>query len=154
VFTLNVAYTSLVSELPRDFPADIYIEATVQTQLCGEGLGTFGIIFRNSKDYSYRYAVTCFGQLRFERFKGLNMDGATTWRETVGLLQGAPATNRIGVLVQGGIFRFFVGGVEVFSGHDPMSESGGLGLFIRTDKSKVLSVGFEEISVYTLVESK
>lgn len=153
VFTVNSPYTPLVSELPRDFPDDLYIETTVQTLLCGEGQDTFGIIFRNGKDYSYRYAVTCYGQLRFERFKGFEMEGASVWKDTLGLLQGAPATNRIGVLVQGRVFRFFVGGVEVFSGQDPMSDSGGVGLFIRTEKSNVLSVGFEDLSVYMLNES-
>jgi hypothetical protein len=152
VFTVNSPYTSLISELPRELPADVYIEATVQSLLCGEGLDTFGIIFRDGKDYSYRFAISCFGQLRFERFKGLEMEGASVWRETLGLLQGAPATNRIGVLVRGQVFRFFVGGIEVFSGHDPMSTTGGVGLFIRTEKGKVLSVGFEEISIFTLAE--
>jgi hypothetical protein len=153
VFTLNANYMSLVSELSKDFPSDLYIETTVQTLLCGEGPDTFGIVFRNGKEYSYRYAVTCFGQLRFEWFEGYVMRGATKWMDTLGLLQGAPATNRIGVLVRGRIFRFFVGGIEVFSGQDPMSDSGGIGLFIRTEKSKVLSVGFEDLSVYTLKES-
>ncbi len=154
VFTTNAAYTSLVSLLPREFPADIYIDATVQTLLCGEDFDTFGIIFRNGKDYSYRLAVTCFGQMRFERIKGTELENATVWRETLGLLRGAPATNRIGVLLRGSIFRFFVGGIEVFSWRDPVSPTGGLGLFIRTEKGKVLSVGFDEISVYTLAESK
>jgi hypothetical protein len=153
VFTVNAPYTPLVSMLPRDVPADVYIEATVQSLLCGETLDTFGIIFRDGKDYSYRLAVTCFGQMRFERIKGSNVEGASVWRETLGLLQGAPATNRIGVLVRGEVFRFFVGGIEVFSGHDPMSTTGGVGLFIRTEKGKVLSVGFEELSIYTLTES-
>jgi hypothetical protein len=153
VFTANAPYTSLTSELPRDLPADLYIEATVQTLLCGEGVDTFGIIFRNSKPYSYRYVISCFGQLRFERFNEQTMDGWSAWRETLGLLQGAPATNRIGVLIRGQIFHFYVGGIEVFSGHDPLSESGGIGLFLRTEKGKVLSVGFEEISVYTLQET-
>ncbi|MGB7538069.1 MAG: hypothetical protein WBM17_05990 [Anaerolineales bacterium] len=152
VFTVNSQYTSLVSILPRDFPADIYIDATVQSLLCGDKLDTFGIIFRNGPDYNYRFAVTCFGQMRFERIKGSAVEGAGVWRETLGLLQGAPATNRIGVLIRGPVFRFFVGGIEVFSGHDPMSTTGGIGLFIQTDKGTVLSVGFEEISVYTLTE--
>jgi hypothetical protein len=152
VFTVNAPYTPLVSMLPRDIPADVYIETTVQSLLCGDTLDTFGIIFRDGKDYSYRLAVTCFGQMRFERIKGSNVEGASVWRETLGLLQGAPATNRIGVLIRGSIFRFFVGGIEVFSEHDPMSTTGGVGLFIRTEKGKVLSVGFEEISIYTLAE--
>ncbi|MBN2085157.1 MAG: hypothetical protein JW748_08005 [Anaerolineales bacterium] len=153
VFTANAAYLPLVSILPRDFPADIYIDVTVQTLLCAESYDTFGIIFRNGKDYSYRLAVTCFGQMRFERIKGLQVEGASVWRETLGLLRGAPATNRIGVLIRGQVFRFFVGGIEVFSGHDPMSTTGGIGLFVRTEKGTILSVGFEEISVYTLLET-
>lgn len=152
VFTANAAYLPLVSILPRDFPADIYIDVTVQTLLCGENFDTYGIVFRNGKDYSYRLAVTCFGQMRFERIKGSQVEGASVWRETLGLLQGAPATNRIGVLLRGQVFRFFVGGIEVFSGRDPVSDTGGVGLFIRTEKGKVLSVGFEDFSVYTLAE--
>jgi hypothetical protein len=153
VFTVNASYTPLVSDLARDFPDDLYIEASVQTLICGKGMDTYGIVFRKGKEYSYRYAVTCSGQLRFERFKGVEMEGASVWKETLGLLQGAPASNRIGVMVKGRIFRFFVGGVEVFSGQDPMSASGGIGFFVRTEKSDVLSIGFEEISVYTLQEA-
>ena len=153
VFTINTPYTVLVSVIPKEIPADAYIEVTLQTLLCGEGVDTFGIIFRRANENSYRYAATCFGQLHFERFEGFEMKGASDWVETLGLLQGAPATNRIGVLVRQNIFRFFVGGVEVFSRKDPMSGSGGVGLFIRTEKSNVLSVGFEELAVYALAES-
>jgi hypothetical protein len=153
VFTVGAPYTSLISELPREIPPNVYVEVTVQTLLCGEGVDTFGIIFRRAGEFSYRYAATCSGQLHFERFKGFVLDGASDWIDTLGLLQGAPAENRIGVLVQENIFRFFVGGVEVFSRKDPVSPSGGLGLFIRTEKSKSLSVGFKNLSVYKIKES-
>jgi hypothetical protein len=153
VFTLNAAYSGLQSILPREVPPDAYIEANVQTLLCGEGYDTYGIVFRHRKDYSYRFAVTCRGELRFERLNGGKLEGASVWKETIGLLQGAPASNRIGVLVQGSLFRFFVGGIEVFSGRDPMSSSGGVGLFAQTEKSKTFSVGFEDLAVYTLAES-
>jgi hypothetical protein len=153
VLTVNAPFTSLVSELPRDVPKDAYVEATVQTLLCGEGYDTFGIVFRRGTEYSYRYAITCFGKLRLERFKGFDIDGWSNWSETLGLLQGAPAANRIGVLVQGNIIKFFVGGVEVLARNDPLSESGRVGIFIQTEKSKVLSVGFEDFAVYTIKES-
>lgn len=152
VFTANTSYASLISILPRELPADAYIEATVQTLLCGKEFDTFGIVFRNAKDYSYRLAVTCYGKMRFERYLNSEINGWSAWQETLGLLQGAPAINRIGVLIRGEIFRFFVGGIEVFSNHDPMGFSGGTGLFLHTEKGNVLSVGFEEISVYTLTE--
>jgi hypothetical protein len=153
VFTFNTSYSKLQSTLPREIPPDAYIEANVQTLLCGEGYDTYGIVFRDQKEYSYRFAVTCRGELRFERLNGGKLEGASIWKETIGLLQGAPASNRIGVLVQGSLFRFFVGGIEVFSGRDPMSSTGGVGLFAQTEKSKTFSVGFEDLAVYNLAES-
>jgi hypothetical protein len=153
VFTVNGSYTPLVSELPREIPEDAYIEATVQTLLCGEGVDTFGIIFRNGREYSYRYAATCNGRLRFEAFKGSTMAGVSVWRDAPGWLQGAPASNRMGVLIRGRFFRFFVNGVEIFPGQDPMSYNGGVGLFAHTEKSKTLSVGFDDLTVYALKET-
>jgi hypothetical protein len=149
VFTVSTPYTPLSSTLPKAIPSDAYIEVTVQTVICGTGVDTFGIIFRNQGDHSYRYVITCRGQLRMERYTGEGLEAASAWKDTLGLLQGAPASNRIGVLLQGSLFRFFVNGAEVFSSRDTVSASGGVGLFVRSDKSKQLSVGFDELAVYT-----
>jgi hypothetical protein len=154
VFTVSAPYTSLSSTLPNDFPSDIYIEVTAQTMLCGAGVDTFGIIFRNRGDHSYRFAVTCRGQLRMERYTGNTLDGASGWQATLGLLQGAPATNQISVLLQGSNFRFFVNGAEVFSTHDPVNASGGVGLFVESEKSQMLSVGFDNLAVYSVASSQ
>ncbi len=153
VFTVGTPYSPLSSTLPKEIPADAYVDVTVQTVLCGAGLDTFGIIFRNQGEHSYRYAITCRGQVRMERYAGEGMEAATAWKDTIGLLQGAPAANRIGVLFQGGLFRFFVNGAEVFSSHDTTIPSGGVGLFVRSDKSQMLSVGFDELAVYTPAEA-
>jgi hypothetical protein len=150
VFTVATPFTPLSSTLPRDFPPDVYIEVTAHTILCGAGVDTFGIVFRNQGGHSYRYAVTCKGQLRMERYAGDTLEGATAWQDTLGLLQGAPAANQLGVLLQGNIFRFFVNGAEAFSNHDPVSASGGVGLFAKSDKSQMLSVGFDDLAVYTV----
>jgi hypothetical protein len=153
VFTIGTPYASLRSTLPKEIPADAYVEVTVQTVLCGAGLDSFGIIFRNQGEHSYRYAVTCRGQVRMERFAGEGMEAASAWIDTIGLLQGAPAANRIGVLFQGGIFRFFVNGAEVFSRNDTTILSGGVGLFVQSEKSQMLSVGFDDLAVYTPADS-
>jgi hypothetical protein len=116
-------------------------------------MDTFGITFRNQGDRSYRYAITCRGQLRMERYAGEGMEAASAWQDTIGLLQGAPASNRIGILLQGSIFRFFVNGAEVFSRSDTVSASGGVGLFVKSEKSQMLSVGFDELAVFTPAES-
>jgi hypothetical protein len=153
VFTVNTQYTALVSTLPRDIPSDGYIEVTVQTIICGAGIDTFGIIFRNQGEHSYRFAITCRGQLRLERYAGFDMDGRSEWKDTLGLLQGAPAANRIGVMMQGNIFRFFVNGAEAFSRSDPVSIKGGAGLFVHSEKSRMLSVGFDDLAVYQSAHS-
>jgi hypothetical protein len=151
LFTVSVPYTPLISTLNRSFPDDMYIEVTVHTVLCGEGVDTFGIVFRAQRDQSYRYAVTCKGELRLERYSGEAYVNPNPWKEAPGLLQGAPADNRIGILIRGNAFQFFVGGTEVYSARDPVILAGGIGLFIHTEKSKMLSVGFDELSVYSLL---
>jgi hypothetical protein len=153
VFTASTPFTMLSSTLPIEIPADGYIEVTVQTILCGAGIDMFGIIFRNQGNHSYRYALTCRGQMRWERYTGPDLEGASVWTDTLGLLQGAPATNRIGVLLQGNIFRFFVNGAEAFSKSDPVNASGGMGLFVKSEKSQMLSVGFDDLAVYQLASS-
>jgi hypothetical protein len=150
VFTANVPFTSLSATLAKEVPSDGYIEVTIQTIICGAGIDTFGIIFRNQGGHSYRFAITCRGQLRLERYADPVLEGASVWKDTLGLLQGAPAANRIGVMMQGNIFRFFVNGAEAFSSHDPVSIKGGAGLFVQSEKSQMLSVGFDELSVYPL----
>jgi hypothetical protein len=153
VFTVGTPFTALSSTLPKEIPPDVYIEVTVQTIICGAGVDTFGIIFRNQGDSSYRYVVTCRGQLRMERYAGEGMEAASAWKDTIGLLQGAPAANRIGLLLQGSIFRFFVNGAEVYSRSDTVSASGGVGLFDKSEKSQMLSVGFDDLAIYTLSSS-
>jgi hypothetical protein len=81
------------------------------------------------------------------------MEAASAWKDTIGLLQGAPAANRIGLLLQGSIFRFFVNGAEVYSRSDTVSASGGVGLFDKSEKSQMLSVGFDDLAIYTLSSS-
>jgi len=154
VFTASTLFASLSSTLPKEIPSDGYIEVTVQTILCGAGIDTFGIIFRNQGNHSYRYAITCRGQLRLERYAGFDLEGASDWQDTLGLLHGAPAANRIGVLLRGNVFRFFVNGAEAFSRHDPVNASGGVGLFVKSEKSQMLSVGFDDLVIYKLASEE
>jgi hypothetical protein len=151
LFTVSAPYTTLISTLPQSFPNDLYIEVTVHTALCGEGVDTFGIVFRAQRDQSYRYAVTCKGELRLERYAGESYVNPSMWQKAPGWLQGAPADNRIGVLARGNAFQFFVDGTEIYSTHDPVITTGGIGLFVRTEKSTMLSVGFDELSAYDLL---
>lgn len=151
-FTVRTPNTSLESILPRKLPADLYAEVTVTTTICGSDVDAFGIVFRAQSEQSYRYTITCSGKMRFEWFRGMAMEGAKVWQDVPAILPGAPAENRIGVLVQGGAFRFFVSGQEIYATTYTIIPSGGLGMFARTEKSDLLTVAFSDLAVYALIK--
>jgi hypothetical protein len=148
-FTVRDPYTSLFSIAPRSFPDDLYVEVTAVTTFCGSKDDTFGILFRAQPVRYYRYAVTCSGMIRLEKFTDGSMN-ANAWQEAPALLRGAPAENRIGVLAKGRSFHFFVNGIETYIASEPVIPSGGLGLFVRTGKSSLMTVSFRDLSVYAL----
>jgi hypothetical protein len=150
-FTVRTPYTSIQSILPRDLPPDLYLEVTATTMLCGAEDDYYGIIFRAQVEPSYRLAVTCSGKVQLQRFQGLELVGAKNWQEIPGLLSGAPAENRVGLLLRGGEFRVFIAGLEAYAIVDHNIPTGGLGLFARTGKSDLLTVAFDDLVVYSLV---
>jgi hypothetical protein len=152
IMTARAPYTTLEARLPASIPNDFYAEVTVRTGLCGTDNDSFGMVFRRSKEEEYRLVVTCRGQMRFEHLNGATLTGANLWATASALLTGAPAENRIGVLAQGMEFKFFANGVACFSYRDPSLGSGKFGLFIRTEKSQLLTVSFDDLSVYSVKE--
>jgi hypothetical protein len=148
-FTVRDPFTSLFSIVPKTFPDNLYVEATATTTFCGSKEDTFGILFRAQAGKYYRYAVTCNGLVRLEKFTEGGMN-ANAWQEVPALLRGAPAENRIGVLLRGREFRFYVAGIEVYAASEPVIPSGGLGLFVRTGKGSLLTVSFSDLTVYAL----
>jgi hypothetical protein len=151
-FTVRTPNTSIRSILPRDFPPDLYVEVTMTTMFCSTDLDSFGFIFRATAERNYRLAITCSGKIRLERDLGMAMDGAKTWQDSPGLLSGAPAENRIGLLIRGSEFRVYIAGLEAYATGEPLVPSGGLGLFARTGKSDLLTVAFKDLVVYSIVQ--
>ncbi len=151
-FTVRTPRTSILSVLPRDFPSDVYVEVTVTTEFCGADLDAYGILFRVQTERNYRMAFTCSGQIHLERDLGFILEGAKAWQPAPGLLSGAPAENRIGLLIRGSEFRVFAAGLEVYSTNEPLIPSGRLGLFARTEKSNLLTVAFRDLVVYSLAQ--
>jgi hypothetical protein len=149
-FTVRTQYTSFTSIFPKDVPSDLYMEVTARSVLCGKAEDTFGIIFRDYGSRSYRFAIACSGKVRVERYFGLSLESVSGWKDAPGLLPGAPAENRIGVVAQRADFHLFVAGVEAFAFHEPALIKGRTGLFAKTDKSNLLTVRFSHFAVYSL----
>lgn len=150
VISLRQPRTSLVSLYPQPVPSNLYVQVTVNTSLCDTGKNEFGLIYRASRLYQYRAAFSCDGQLRFERYHGFDLEGASGWQATRSLLTGAPAENQIGLLASGARFSFYTNGEMVFSYLDTLLSTGQVGLFATTDRSSLLTVSFRDFQLWGL----
>jgi hypothetical protein len=150
VMTARASYTTLEAFLPSSIPQDFFAEITMRPILCRADNDSFGLAFRIQGNEEYRLVITCTGQMRFEHNTGGVLIGANLWTKSKSLLPGAPAENRIGVLARGMSFQFFANGAACFSYNDPILKTGKIGLFIRTEKGQLMTVAFDDLSVYSL----
>jgi hypothetical protein len=150
VMTARTSFATLEALLPASIPQDFFAEVTMRTILCRADNDSYGLAFRIQGNEEYRLVITCAGQMRFEHTVGGVLMGANLWTKSTNLLSGAPAENRIGVLARGMGFQFFANGAACFSYNDPILKSGKLGLFIRTEKGQLMTVAYDDLSVYSL----
>lgn len=149
-FALKEPLASLAVLLAESVPADGYLAVTVRSLLCDAPKNEFGVVLRAEGDRQYRIGFACDGSVRFERYLGPGLEGASAWKATPSLLPGAPAENRIAVVFEGSQFTAYANGVAVLSYTEPLIEAGQLGLFARTERSTLLTVAFDDLDVRSL----
>jgi len=131
-------------------PIDYYLEVQLRTELCSPG-DEYGVMFRVAENGDhYRITLACDGSARVTRVLRGTSAALVPPTETFLVLAGAPADNRIGVLLSGDQLRFFLNGLEAFSLRDDTLESGGLGLILHTGNAGQLTVSFDEVVVRAL----
>ncbi len=132
-------------------PLDYYLEIRARTELCSPG-NEYGVMFRVAANGDhYRVTLTCEGGARVTRVLQGASIALVPVTETFLVLAGAPADNRIGVLVDGDQLRFFLNGLEAFSVRDRALASGGIGLILRATNTGQLTVSFDDLVVRALV---
>ena len=149
-FALKAQLASLAVLLAESVPADGYVAVTARSLLCDAPKNEFGVVLRAEGDRQYRIAFACDGSVRFERYLGPGLEGASAWKATPSLLPGAPAENRIAVVFADSQFTAYANGVAVLSYTEPLIEAGQLGLFARTERSTLLTVAFDDLEVWSL----
>ncbi len=149
-FALKAPVTSMTTLLPLSIAADGYVAVTVLSLLCDAPKNEFGVVLRAERDRQYRIGFACDGSVRFERYLGPGLEGASAWKLTPSLLPGAPAENRIAVVFEGSQFTAYANGVVVLAYTEPLIEAGQIGLFARTERSSLLTVAFDDLDVYAL----
>jgi hypothetical protein len=153
VFALSAQTSSLVTLLPSAVPADGYVAVTALTLLCDAPKNEFGLVLRAERERQYRIGFACDGSVRFERYLGPGLEGASAWQPTPSLLPGAPAENRIAVVFRGSQFTAYANGTPVLSYTEPLIEAGQIGLFARTERSTLLTLAFDDLEIRTLAPS-
>ncbi len=153
VFALSTQTSSLAALLPSPVPADGYVAVTALTLLCDAPKNEFGLVLRAERDRQYRIGFACDGSVRFERYLGPGLEGASAWQPTPSMLPGAPAENRIAVVFRGSQFTAYANGTAVLSYTEPLIEAGQVGLFARTERSTLLTVAFDSLEVRALAAS-
>ncbi len=128
-------------------PLDYYVEVHARTELCSPG-DEFGLMFRVAANGDhYRITLTCEGGARVTRVLQGASIALVPVTDTFLVLPGAPADNRIGVLVAGDQLRFFLNGLEAFSVRDESLVAGGIGLILRAGNAGQLTISFDDLVV-------
>jgi len=135
--------TSLLSLRSGLTLTDFYLEIESAPSLC-RGTDNYGLLLRaqSEQDY-YRFILTCDGELRLERVIGGEPAVIQDW-----IPRGSrPDATRLGVWAVGNEMRFFIDDIYQFSVHDPVFNSGSLGVFARSNGENALTVNFSNLSV-------
>lgn len=138
----------------RDQPVltNFYLEITAQPNLC-RGMDEYGLLLRvTSQSDFYRFALSCDGQIRFERIIDGTASVRQPWAFSGSVPPGAPSTSRLAAAVLGDEMRFFVNGDFQFSITDPLLNSGRIGVFARSASDTTLSVNFSDLIVWEIDE--
>lgn len=150
---VNIPPTYLFS-LRKDLQlTNFYAEVHVSVNRC-DGTDTYGMLFRAAGNAdSYRYVLTCNGQLRVERLQANKVnilpytDGNQDWQSSGDVPPGAPGEVILGVWVAGVETRFFLNGHYQFSVIDPVFHNGTLGLFVDAISPGGMNISFSELVV-------
>jgi hypothetical protein len=140
-------FSIILASSPAEAAQNGYLEVTARALLCSKD-DEYGLIFRtNGQGEYYRFSLNCSGEARLSR---ITVDGEHVLIPNTpinSVFPGLLVDNRLAVLFQGDIFRFFINDSEVLSARDRVLTVGGTGLFARTRQSGQTTVLFDDFSL-------
>ena len=129
---------------------DFYLEIELRADLCQTG-DEFGLMFRVNQNFEhYRYAITCEGNARAVRILSGESRSLVPMTDPPSLISGPKSTNRLGLLVSGGTFQFWLNDSEVFTARDVAISEGAIGLFARSGRGNQVTVSFDNLRIHSL----
>jgi len=129
---------------------DFYLEITASPSIC-RGEDAYGLLLRVAPSLAaYRFSLTCNGQTHLERLLNDRIVSLYPAAYSGAVPPGAPSQSRLGVLMRGKEFSFYVNGFFQFSARDPSLSSGGFGVFAHTAGEDEMTVSFSDLQIYAL----
>jgi hypothetical protein len=137
---------------------DVYLEMTGKFDDCS-GADSYGLMFRvpvlAEANQGYFFGITCNGDYFFKIWDGTALpNGLMTnviYPKASSLIHaGASQTNRIGVLVKGTNFKFYINGEMVHEIADTTYAQGNFGIFIKKEVTDQLTVRISDMSYWVI----
>ena len=137
----------------RSSPAfdNFYAEITASPNFC-RGEDEYGLVLRANDDGHYRFALSCDGSAKVDRFLGSSLTRQAGWLLNPVVPSFAPSSSRLAVWAHGGQLHFFVNDVYLFSVNDTQLWGGTLGVFVHTAGEGDVSVNFSDLKVWALTQ--
>lgn len=130
---------------------DFYAEITASPRLC-RGEDEYGFIIRSNDGDHYRFALSCDGRAKVDRFQGSSLTRQAGWLQNRIVPSIAPSSSRLGVWAVGSEVRFFVNDFYLFSVNDTQLYLGTVGVFVHTSGEGDVSVNFSDLKVWGIAE--
>jgi hypothetical protein len=140
----TVHYATLDNEIFTDFVLDV--ETTL---LSGNPENSFGVLFRMADGQQfYRFALTGSGLYMVERRDGDSVASLTQgWLDSVDLVQGVGAVNRLQIRVEGDQFAFTINGAPTTELTDGSFTRGNIALDAGTFARPGIEVAFDNLVI-------
>lgn len=139
--------------LPVDPGSGYYVEVQVRADIC-QPETEFGLLFHLQPDLGhYRFALRCDGTTRVALVNQGGSRALILPTQSNAAYQGPLVENNLALLIRDDRFRFWINGQEQFSAQDPALADGSLGLFAQTGAEEQLTVSFDDLKLYALIDS-
>lgn len=147
--SLKSSKTSLITTRSGPVFTDFYAEITASPNFC-HGEDEYGLIIRDLEGDHYRFALSCDGRVKVDRYYGDSLSRQVGWLQSGAIPSVSPSTSLLQVWAAGSQLRFFVNDLYLFSVTDSLLYKGTIGVFVYTSGEGDVSVSFSNLKVWVV----
>ncbi len=150
---LNLAVSTpggyLLSLRKNTITTDLYIEMTIQPNLCSPS-DRYGIAFWSVNEEHYsRLVFDCSGQFALEKVKDGRTGTYLPWSPSSQVPRGVLSPIRVGLWLGGGLARVYVNN-QLIADTYLTPGAGGIGFFAESHASAAMNISFSDLQAYSV----